>query len=315
MDAEQGGARLSEGAGRMLVAGSAVLFSLSGAGIKLCAFGPWQLGGFRAGIAGLTLWLLLPAARARWQWRLAPTALAIAAMHILFVWGNKTTTAANTIFIQSGSPLLVVLLAPLVLRERLRARDLAVAAACTAGLALFFLAPDRATLRSPAIGLGNRLAAAAGVAWAIAILGLRANRGRGAETAIVAGNALACLGCLPPLLAGTAGAGFVAGGARDWLVLLGLGTVQSGLAYALYVRGLRVVPAAQASLIGLVEPVLNPLWVFLLFREERPAPLSLLGGAVILAATAYALLTPSAVRTSSGSSGAGYRPGRRGSRP
>lgn len=275
--------------GRWTILAATVLFSLSGAGIKACGFGTWQLGGLRAGIAALVLLALLPEARRSWSWRVLPVAVAIGAMHLLFVWGNKTTTAANTIFIQSGSPLLVLGLAPALLGERVSGRELAVAAACALGLGLFFLAPETATARSPDIGLGNRVAVAAGVAWALTIMGLRALRGRGAEAAIVAGNALAALGCLPFMLAE---GGFAAGRPTDWVILLGLGTVQSGVAYALYVRGLRHVPAVQASLIGLVEPVLNPLWVFLLFREERPAALSLLGGAVILAATAVNMLRP-----------------------
>ena len=59
--------------------------------------------------------------------------------------------------------------------------------------------------------------------------------------------------------------------------------------YVLFARGLRHVPAAEAGLIGLVEPVLNPLWVYLQ-HGERPAPMTLIGGLFLLAGVAVGSL-------------------------
>ena len=95
--------------------------------------------------------------------------------------------------------------------------------------------------------------------------------------AVVAGNALAFLGCLPLALP-------VGGGAADWLLVGYLGAVQIGLAYLLLVRGLARVRAFEASLLMLVEPALNPLWAWLA-QGEVPRAGALAGGALILGAT------------------------------
>lgn len=275
-----------------------VLMSLGGAGIKLCSFGPWQVGGFRSAFAALTVFFLLREARRHWSWKVIPVGAAFAGTLVLFVWGNKTTTAANTIFIQSSAPLWVLLLSPLLLKEQIRLKDVISMLIFGVGLALFFLAPEKATRLSPEITKGNWLALAAGVCFALTIMGLRGLRGHGAEASIVCGNCFAFLICLLPQLAGPWGTpdGFMPGAPRDWLTLLFLGSVQIGLAYILYVRGLRTVLAVHASLIGLIEAVLNPLWVFLIFHEERPGPYAILGGAIILAATAYQVIGKPAAR-------------------
>jgi drug/metabolite transporter (DMT)-like permease len=90
---------------------------------------------------------------------------------------------------------------------------------------------------------------------------------------------LAALAMLPWALPVTGGGG------RDLGVVLFLGTIQIGLAYALLTRAIRAVPALEASLLLLLEPVLNPLWAFLVLGEV-PAAGSLAGGAIILGATA-----------------------------
>ena len=73
---------------------------------------------------------------------------------------------------------------------------------------------------------------------------------------------------------------------RSAAILGFLGVVQLACAYVLFVKGLRHVSATQASLIGMVEPVANPVWVFL-FLGERPSAFALAGGAIVLASVAW----------------------------
>ena len=286
---------------------AAALFSLGGLGIKLCSFGPWQIGGLRCAIAALTVLLILPEARRTWSWKIVLVGIAYAATLILFVWGNKTTTAANTIFIQSSAPLWILLLSPLMLKEPILSRDVLTLIVMGLGLVLFFMAPEKTTMLSPDIARGNWIALASGVCFAIEIIGLRAlrdggdaeraarlvpgarERGGGSAAALVCGNTIAFLVCLPLLITGGSGTpgGFMTGSFRDWAVLVFLGVVQVALAYVFYTRGLRHLPATRASLISLIEPVMNPLWVWLAFRVEKPGPLAVLGGALILSAAAY----------------------------
>jgi drug/metabolite transporter (DMT)-like permease len=77
---------------------------------------------------------------------------------------------------------------------------------------------------------------------------------------------------------------------RSALVLTFLGVVQIGCAYALFVAGLRHVSATEASLVGMLEPISNPIWVFL-FVGERPGVFSVLGGAIVLGAVAWRTLS------------------------
>jgi drug/metabolite transporter (DMT)-like permease len=76
---------------------------------------------------------------------------------------------------------------------------------------------------------------------------------------------------------------------RAALVLVYLGVVQLGVAYVLLARGLKRVPASKASLISMLEPALNPVWVFL-GVGERPGPWALLGGSVVIASVALRTL-------------------------
>jgi drug/metabolite transporter (DMT)-like permease len=122
------------------------------------------------------------------------------------------------------------------------------------------------------------------VAFALCILGLRKLGARNVG-AIVWGNALAALLSLPMALRGPAPT------ARDVGIVLFLGLFQLGLSYVLFARGVRHTPAVEASLLALVEPVLNPVWTFLL-AGERPGPWAIRGGAIILAATLWRTLAP-----------------------
>jgi drug/metabolite transporter (DMT)-like permease len=259
---------------RLLVLAAAALWSTAGAAIKLCALSPWQIASGRSLVAAAALALLLPTGRRLPSRRGWGVAVAYAATVVLFVLANKATTAANAIFLQDTAPLWVLLLSAPLLGERPARGELAAVPLFLLGLSLFFvdqLAPGQAG--------GNALALASGVAFALCILGLRAVGGEG-DAVLVWGNVLAgAVGLLPAL-------GGPAPRPVDLALLLFLGVFQLALAYAAFSRGLRHVPAVEASLLILLEPVLNPVWTFL-FTGERPGPWALVGGGVILLATAW----------------------------
>lgn len=275
----------SRGGHRLAVIGAALLFSTGGAGIKWCSLGGWQVAGLRSAVAAAALALIVPASARGWSRRTLAVGAAFASTLVLFVLGNKLTTAANTIFLQSAAPLHLLLLAPWLLGERLRSRDAAVMVALAVGLGLFYVEAPTASVTAPQPLLGNLLATASGLAWALTLAGLRAleraPRGRGeALRSVVAGNALAALACLGPMIAwpGPRIAPFDAG------VVLYLGVVQIGGAYALLTYGLREVGAFEGSLLILVEPAVSPLWTWWL-HDERPGWLALVGGGLILVAS------------------------------
>jgi drug/metabolite transporter (DMT)-like permease len=208
-------------------------------------------------------------------------AVAYALTAVLFVQANKLTTAASTIFIQAASPLFIAALGPWLIGEWPHRRDVPFFAALVAGLALFFAGADAHNATAPDPALGNVVAVASCGMVALMMMGLRwlgKQDANGAPGAVVLGNLLAFAATLPLALP-------VHARPADVAIILYVGVFQIGLAYPLLIAGLRRIPALEASLLMFVEPVLSPLWAWLL-HGERPGPWALAGGAVILGATA-----------------------------
>jgi drug/metabolite transporter (DMT)-like permease len=270
--------RLSD---RLFLLAAAVLFSTGGAAIKAIHLTPWQIASLRSGIAAAALLILLRPARKGWGVRLIPASLAYAATLVAFVVATKLTTAANAIFLQSAAPLYLLVIGPLLLRERIRRVDLAFAGALVTGMAMMLMGTEAPTATTPDPGTGNLIAALSGIAWAFTIAALRwvgrHSESGDAISAVAAGNAVACLVALPAALP------LQSLHAADLAALFYLGIVQIGLAYVFLTRGLRRVSAFEASALLLLEPVLNPVWAWLL-HNEVPSARAAAGGGVILAA-------------------------------
>jgi drug/metabolite transporter, DME family len=266
------------------VVAAALLFSTGGVAIKLSTLSGWQVSCLRSLIAAVVLMLFLPKLRTTWTWRSWVIAVPYAMTFTLFTLANKLTTAANAIFLQDTAPLYILLLAPLLLHERIRSADIGFMAALVLGLGLIFSAGAEQSPNATNPQLGNILGACAGVSWALTVLGLRWLGLRSLEhpenpiNAVVAGCMLASL--LGLLFAFP----FEEIGIANWAIVAYLGLFQIALAYFLVVRGIRHVPALEASLLLLVEPVLSPVWVWLILAET-PGFLALAGGAVVILAT------------------------------
>jgi drug/metabolite transporter (DMT)-like permease len=265
--------------GPWLILAAAALWSTAGAAIKLCTLNAWQISLGRSLVAAVVLWLLLPGARSRPTRGTWAVAAAYAVTVVLFTVANKLTTSANAIFLQDTAPLYVLLLSPLLLRERPSRGELLSVPLFLVGLLLFFR--DQLT---PGQLSGNLVALASGVGFALCILGLRRLGGSNAP-ALLLGNILAGVASVPGALGGPPATG------RDLGIVLFLGVFQLGLSYALFARGLRHTPATEASLLALLEPVLNPVWTFFL-AGERPGPWALAGGSLILLGTLWRTLAP-----------------------
>lgn len=267
---------------RLLLIAAAVLFSTGGAGIKAPALNAWQIAGIRSGIAAIFLLAAIPETRRGWNLRMLPVAAAYAATLITFVLANRLTTAANTIFLQSAAPLYVLLLGPLLLHEPVRRRDVGFVIAVVCGIACFFISAAPAATTAPDPRRGNLIALLSGFCYALMLLGLRwLARGGKAEAAtatVALGNVITCLATLPMALPITAIS------TKDAAALLYLGTIQIGVAYFCLARGIRHIPAVQATALLMVEPALNPLWTWLV-HGETPTMWAIAGGGIILAAT------------------------------
>lgn len=268
---------------RLQAISAAVLFSTGGAAIKVAAFTGPQVSVLRSGIAAFAL-LLLARRRMTWSRPAVLIAFVYAATLTLFVLSTKLTTAANAIFLQSSASLYILALAPRVLDEPIHRRDLVFMVALAAGLVFCFLGQPVATTTAPDPVTGNVIGVICSVAWALTLLSLRWAEGREEQrgiglTAVIGGNFLAALVSLPfalPLPQASAG---------EWAAVVYLGVFQIGLAYLFLTTAMRQLPALEVSLLLLLEPVLNPAWTWLVLGE-RPGTWTLVGGAVIVVATA-----------------------------
>lgn len=269
---------------RLRVLAAAALFSSGGAAVKAISLTGWQVASFRSAVAAVALLFLMPESRRRPNLRVLALGAAYAATMILFVQANKLTTAASAIFLQATAPLYVLLLSPWLLKERVRGVDLAYMTVLALGLGTFFIGLDPASATAPNPLLGNGLAALSGFTWALTIMGLRSLGTAGGEggswgpASALWGSVIACLACLAWALP------VAESRPMDWLIVLYLGVFQIALAYVFLIRGIERVRALEAALLLLLEPVLNPIWAWMV-HGERPGTWSLAGGAVILLAT------------------------------
>jgi drug/metabolite transporter (DMT)-like permease len=263
---------------------AALCWSLGGLLIKSVAWPPLAVAAGRGFIAAAFLAAFAPRFRFTWSAAQIGGALAYASTTVLFVTANKLTTAANAILLQYTAPVWIALFGAWFLGERATRADWATIAVVFGGMALFFCDD----LRLSGV-TGNLVALASGVAFASMTLLLRKQKDTSAVESIFLGN----------LLAGVIGLPFIVQSGRlpntgSWVALGLLGTVQLGFSYLLYSRAIRHVTALEAVLIPVIEPILNPVWV-LLMLGERPGPLSLLGGVIVL--TAVTLRTLHGLRT------------------
>ena len=267
-------APLSPLRGRLLVVAAALLWSTGGLAIKLVPLPALGVAFWRSLVSAIFLVVVFRPARARWRHASIATSLIYALMILSFVSATKMTTAANAIFLQYTGPLYVLAFAPFLLKERFRHVDAAAMAVALAGMSLFFVGR-----LDPRALTGNLVAVVAGFFFGLVILLLRRDAAGDAIPSVIAGNFLAAALAFP------FARGHLALDGRGILLVLFLGIVQLGISYVLFVRGLTVVPAAEASLLGMLEPMFNPLWAFL-GLGEKPSAWALLGGAIVLCAVA-----------------------------
>lgn len=259
----------------LLVFGAAILWSTAGLFIKATNLSAFELTFGRSLLAAITIALLTRREGFGINRISAVTSILYAALIILFVLATKLTTAANAIFLQYTSPVYVMILEPLLYKEKFRRRDLITVTACLAGMCLFFVGKLR-----PEDVSGNLLALASGVCFALYFLLLRHPKAREVNRASSAiyGNLIAVAICAPAFF-GAMQRGI---GADDFARIAYLGIVQLGFSYLLFTLAMaRGVRSLDASIICYVEPVLNPVWVFL-FIGERPSGWATIGGAIII---------------------------------
>jgi drug/metabolite transporter (DMT)-like permease len=250
---------------------TAVLWSTGGVLIKLIDWNPLAIAGMRSAIAAVLILAVVRKPTFNFSFAQVGGAISFSATVICFVTATKLTTAANAILLQYTAPVYTALFAWRFLGERTSWIDWASIAVVFGGVALFFL--DNLSRGGY---MGNILALMAGVAHAWLGLFLRKQKKGSPTESLLLGNILTAVIGIPFMFGSPLGL-------LDWTGLSLLGVFQLGISYALYAGAIKSVRALDAMLIFMIEPILSPIWVFLIVGES-PGPWALAGGVVVIAA-------------------------------
>ncbi|HEU5195250.1 MAG TPA: DMT family transporter [Methylomirabilota bacterium] len=265
--------------GALLVASAAVCWSSGALIARLAGTGPWTTNLLRSLFASAFLALALSAVNRRSiaaQCReLGAPGVAVAACMSLastcFILSLAHTSVANTLILMSTGPYVAGVLGWLVLGERVAVRTwICMGVALAGAVVMVSGSATRAAI------LGDLLAVVMATSFATATVIVRRHPDIQMAPAAVLATALTALVALP--LANPREAS-----GRDLALLAFFGVGQFGVGFLLFMRGARLLPAAETSLIGMLETVLGPIWVWLVLGE-RPGPAALAGGALILGA-------------------------------
>lgn len=254
----------------------ASLWSIAGIFIKWISWNPLLIAGARSFIAAIVLMVFMFATKRRF--RISKYAIfagiGLCGSCILFVTANKLTTAANAIVLQFTAPVFILIFSALLFREKFHKRDVTVVVLTMAGIALFFF--DQL---SPGSLLGNVLGIGSGLF--LATMYVAVGRAAGDDSVRMSGILLAHLFTAAIGLP-TAAIVPTSIDSVEILCILVLGVLQLGVPYVLYGVASKHCPPLACSLIGALEPLLNPVWVFL-FAGEAPGIFALLGGVIVIA--------------------------------
>lgn len=255
---------------------TACMWSIGGIFIKLISWSPFLIAGVRSLISGSIMAGYMKVSHVRFKWNrysvMAGIGLGFSAT--FFTIANKLTTAANAIVLQYTAPVFILIISAVFFQQHMRRKEVLVVMITLMGMVLFFL--DQL---SPGNIAGNFLGILAGVFLGLMFVMV----GRGGDddgtrmSGILIAHMIAAVIGIPTGLyltgGGTTGA--------EILYVVILGVFQLGIPYVLYGIASRNCPPLACSLIGMLEPLLNPVWVAI-FIGEIPGVFALMGAAVIV---------------------------------
>jgi drug/metabolite transporter (DMT)-like permease len=272
--------------GILLVGAGSVLWSTGGLFVRVLDMDFWTMQVWRSLFAALSLVVIIAAEHRGRAFSLVRAmgwtglvAVPVSAVSMFcYVAALQLTTVANVMIVYATVPLLAAGIAFLWIGERPGRRALIAAVAALAGIAVMVGAGARGGDLA-----GDALALLMTVTFALLVVAAR----RDPSVPMAAVNALAAL------LGAAASYPFMKGGgvpdAHTLLILALFGVTTTGLAYLLFLLGARFIPSAEAGLLGLLDTVLAPLWVWLAFAEV-PATTTLVGGGIVLLSVVWYLV-------------------------
>lgn len=266
--------------GILAMAVTAFLWSIAGLFIKIIDWNPLTIAGFRSLIASLVVLLYLKRPEFHWSFPQIAAALANAATMLLFVSANKSTTSANAILLQYIGPVFTAFIGAALLREQARLEHWIAFLLVALGMILMFM--DK-------LGggrmLGNVLALLSAITFSFYFVFMRMQKdGSPLESILLSHWIVAAIGIVASMFLPIPSVSLKAVGA---IAVLGL--FQVGVAAILFAAAITRISAVSANLIAVIEPVFNPIWVFLALGET-PGPNAIIGGLIIVVAVTGASL-------------------------
>ena len=261
--------------GELQMLACAVMWSISGILIKYIDWSPLAIAGGRSLISAgvVVLYMLSMRMKPVVNKQVIIAGIMLCGCVTCFVTANKLTTAANAIVLQYIAPSFVLIISAVFLKEKLKKVEVAIVASTFIGIVLFFV--DEIDFGGM---LGNFIAICSGLFMAIMFIFNGRLELETRMTGILLAHILTAIIGIP--------IGFatyeteIAG--LDIILILVLGIVQLGIPYVLYALAASKISPLSCSLIGMIEPLLNPLWVAI-FYGEIPGVFALLGGIVVIA--------------------------------
>ena len=251
----------------------AALWSIAGIFMKLIPWNGFAVASIRSLIAGLTFVVYMFVSRCRFIFnkKTILSGILTGCVYTCFAVANKLTTAANAIVLQFTSPVFIVIFSAIFFGQKIKRNDMYVVVATLIGIALFFF--DQL---QPGYILGNIVAIAAGIFMAGMFMVVGNLEGDQRFSAVLVGQIFTFLVGLPFVIATKPEFTTTA-----TVSILILGIFQLGTSYILYVRASKYCPPLACCLLSALEPLLNPVWVFL-FNGERPGFFALVGAVIVV---------------------------------
>ncbi len=261
-------------AGVLMMAATASLWSIAGLLIKVIDWHPLAIAGVRSLIASLVILAFLRKPKIHWSFPQVAAAVANAVTMLLFVVANKTTTAANAILLQYMAPVFTAFIGAALLKEKTRLEH---------WVSIFFVMVGMTIMFADKLDggqfFGDAIALMSAVTFSLYIVFMRMQKEGSPLESNLMSQWIAAGVCLTaslflPMPQFTQ---------KSVAAILVLGIVQIGIPSILIAFAIRRISAVSANLIAVIEPVLNPVWVFLVLGEY-PGMNTIIGGAVILLA-------------------------------
>lgn len=250
---------------------ASAMWSTGGIFIKMVDWNPVAISGIRSLIAALVLLAYIKKPKITKSKPQIFGAISYALTVILFVIANKLTTAANVILLQYTAPIFVAILGIWLLKEKIHWYDIIAILVVFFGMILFFI--DNVSAGNV---IGNILAIFTGLTLACTTIALKLQKEGSAIETTLLGNILTFVVAVPFIFTSIPDL-------KSLFIIVIMGVLQLGVPYIFYTYAIERLTALEAILITVIEPLLNPLWVYI-FDGEKPGSYAIIGGIIVIIA-------------------------------